>query len=399
MDTTTLPATAPTTPPPSRRQGRSRAAAAVTSLLITMLGLGWFAGDTLWYFAADGPRAGTSLLTLVPKRVDASLAVLLGLVGLVAALAARGRVLAGVALVQVLAFVVLAGDAGVLMLMGYLTALLFPVVLLAWPVWGAARHRTARIGLTVLLAVGGTAVVTSGIFDADTLRNLGDGLATGLRRNVPSHLVVSLFVGHGLLWAAIGLRAARATRHACLDCGRPGSGRALLPWRVPVTLVAAACGLPYFLARLTWLTDHPFGVDAQELEAEPGIQVMGFLLGMAGLVAATLTIGLLRPWGRVFPRWMPVVGGRDVPVLFPTVAAGTVGVLMSVAGRAMVQDYLVARGQGEEPKGLYLFLLPLPVWGPALVLAAAAYYLRFRGPCDVCGADDVPTVDDDRRAA
>ncbi|CAA9376760.1 MAG: hypothetical protein AVDCRST_MAG06-579 [uncultured Nocardioides sp.] len=30
-------------------------------------------------------------------------------------------------------------------------------------------------------------------------------------------------------------------------------------------------------------------------------------------------------------------------------------------------------------------LLPLPVWGPALLPAAAGYHLRVRGRCEVCG--------------
>ncbi|WP_322921722.1 hypothetical protein [Nocardioides renjunii] len=402
MDTTTplahpdLPAhpahpahsTHPPGPSDPRSLGRARTAAAVTSVLVAAIGAAWFAGDTLWYFAADSDRGSTSLLALVPKRVDATLAVLLGAVGLVAALAAGGRWLVGVAVVQVVAFVLLAGDAGVLLLLAYLTALLFPFALVACLLWGAARHRSARIGLGILLAVGGAAVVGSGIFDGESLRSLGDGLGTGVRRHLAPHLVVTLFVGHGLLWAAIGIRAARSVRHACEACGRPGSGRLLLRWRVPVTLLAAACGLPYFLVRLTWLTGDPFGVDGHAVDAQPGLQLMGFLLGLTGLVAAVLTIGLLRPWGRVFPGWIPVVGRREVPVLFPTLAAGLVGVLMTVAGRSMVQSHLHEAATGGESRALYLFLLPLPVWGPALLLAAAAYHLQHRGPCAGCGQGD-----------
>jgi hypothetical protein len=114
-----------------------------------------------------------------------------------------------------------------------------------------------------------------------------------------------------------------------------------------------------------------------ELEAEPGI-----LLGLAGLAGATLTIGLLCRWGRVFPRWMPFVGGRVVPVMFPTLAAGTVGVVMAVAGRSMVQQVIY---EGEPEDWLIVAALPFPIWGPALMLAAYAYYLRYRGRCGQCG--------------
>ena len=115
---------------------------------------------------------------------------------------------------------------------------------------------------------------------------------------------------------------------------------------------------------------------------------MGLLLGLAALAAATLTIGLLRPWGRVFPRWMPRLGGRDVPVLFPTLTAGLIGAVMAVAGRSMVQSFVARSADGEDAHTAYLFLIPLPLWGPALMLAAWGYYLHARGACAACGAGD-----------
>ena len=399
MDATTAPAPTPQAMPPAHRD-RLRLTAALTSLLVVALGIGWCLGDTLWYFSPGDDRADTSLLSLVPQPVVAGLAVGLGLLGALTALRGRDRPLVAVAAVQVVAFLVLAGDGGVLILMGYLTALVFPLVLVACLLWGAARHRAARIGLGVLAVLGTTAVLTSDLFDGQRLADLGEGLAGGLERHLPPHLVVALFIGHGALWALVGLRARRAERGACTSCGRPGGGRLLVRWAVPVTVLAAACGLPYFLVRLTWLTGSPVGVDAAELETSPGIQVMGFMLGLMGLVAATLTIGLLLPWGRVFPRWIPVVGGRDVPVLFPTLAAGLVGAVMAVAGRAMVQSLIHDRANGEDVQALYLVLIPLPVWGPALMLAAGAYYLRFRGRCEVCGVDEpAPATAEALRAA
>lgn len=142
--------------------------------------------------------------------------------------------------------------------------------------------------------------------------------------------------------------------------------------RVPATILAAACGLPYFLTRLTWLAGNPIGIPQERFETDPGVQAMGLLLGLCGLLAATLTIGLIRPWGRVFPRWLPVVGGRPVPVLFPTLTAAAIGAVMTIAGKSLVHAYIENWADGEEVSVLYLFLLPLPVWGPALLVRPGA---------------------------
>ena len=155
--------------------------------------------------------------------------------------------------------------------------------------------------------------------------------------------------------------------------------------RVPATILAAACGLPYVLSRLTWLAGNPIGIPQERFETDPGVQAMGLLLGLCGLLAATLTIGLIRPWGCVFPRWLPVVGGRPVPVLFPTLTAAAIGAVMTIAGKSLVHAYIENWADGEEVSVLYLFLLPLPVWGPALLVAAWGYYLHARGRCSRCG--------------
>ena len=44
-------------------------------------------------------------------------------------------------------------------------------------------------------------------------------------------------------------------------------------------------------------------------------------LSVGSVTAAFLTVGLVRPWGEVVPRWVPLVGGRPVPVRAATGAA------------------------------------------------------------------------------
>lgn len=357
-------------------------AVTLSSLVIVLLGLSWMFGDTFWFFEPHGNREGMSLLTLIPQSVAGAIAISCALVGL-AAVRARGQWFVVLGISQLLLFTVVAGDIGVLIILGYLMALFFPVLLVAALAWGARRSRAARVAVGLIVVGLPVVALVSGAFDAEAWRNLGSGIATGVRTNVLSHLVVAVLIAHGLMWGWAAAAERRTLRSACVACGRseavaPAAGR----WPTPVTLFAAACALPYGLIRLTWLTEWPIGFSKAELEAEPGIRVMGILLGLAGLAGATLTIGLLCRWGRVFPRWMPFVGGRVVPVMFPTLAAGTVGVVMAVAGRSMVQQVIY---EGEPEDWLIVAALPFPIWGPALMLAAYAYYLRYRGRCGQCG--------------
>lgn len=368
----------------TRSARRLRIAAATMSFLIAGLGLAWWMGDTLWYFDREGERGEISMLALVPQPVDAALFLVLGALGVATALAGRGRTVVAVAAVQTVVFAMLAGDIGVLMVLGYLVAIAFPVLLVTTLLWGAARSRAAAVGLGVLVVTAGAALAASGRIDATSLRELGEGLRSGASTNLLPHLVVAGCVAHGLIWAVLGVRAHRETLAACVACGRRGAAEPTASWRVPVTLVAVACALPYGLLRLTWLTGSPWGMSEAELDAEPGIRVMGLLLGLAGLAGAALTVGLLRPWGRVFPSWMPRIGGRPVPLLFPTLTAGVVGAVMAVAGRSMVQQYVLDRLDGGSPDAMYLVLIPLPLWGPALMLAAWGYYLHARGTCPAC---------------
>jgi hypothetical protein len=56
---------------------------------------------------------------------------------------------------------------------------------------------------------------------------------------------------------------------------------------------------------------------------------------------ALLTVGLIRPWGEVFRRWLPVLGGRRVAVAVAVGAAAAGAVLVGVwLWSAVVMDLL-----------------------------------------------------------
>ncbi len=238
--------------------------------------------------------------------------------------------------------------------------------------------------LAAVLAVGAAVGVATGVAKLSVLADLGRAIASvPVARGLGILLVGGALAG-GCLWVWTLIRYARRTREKCVDCGRPGAA-----WTAPGSVtrwgrwvtIAAACGpLPYALIRLTWLTPWPYGFSHAELVAHPEMRLFGVSLGLAALAGSVLTIGLIRPWGEVFPRWIPWLRGRTVPVLLPTAIALVVGTAVTVAGKSFLQMVLAE----PEHWGL-LFVFPFPIWGPLLIAAAAAYYLRRRGRCQVCG--------------
>lgn len=88
-----------------------------------------------------------------------------------------------------------------------------------------------------------------------------------------------------------------------------------------------------------------------------------------------LTIGLIRPWGEVFPGWLPVLRGRRAPTALPTAIGMAAGGTVTVAGRSFVQ--LVAAQPDTWPM-LLIFPFPLRLvqsqnrWGALTGWAAGA---------------------------
>lgn len=138
-----------------------------------------------------------------------------------------------------------------------------------------------------------------------------------------------------------------------------------------------------------WALGVPLGIHARlyaEAEAA-GALWAGVWLGSFGLVGSVLTMGLAQRWGEVFPRWMPFVRGRSVPVGLAVVPASFVSVIVFSAGLDMIRG-----AAGDTWLGLadgnWAAIGPAllwPVWGAALAAATLAYCLRRRGACLACG--------------
>src|SRR5690625_4000445 len=187
---------------------------------------------------------------------------------------------------------------------GYLMALVVAVGAL---VLGVQIVRTSLIGRWLVMGIVGALVA---VFAADVLpvsaRGELGGLIAELRGELAAiALVLGLVVG-ALLWALAGGLAMRDT--VILD--RAASW--VLRHRRTITVLASLGPLPYALLRLSWLTPWPLLAPEGDLAAE--YRIWGLMLSTGAWAGFILTIGLIRPWGGIFPRWMPRLAGRPVPV-------------------------------------------------------------------------------------
>jgi hypothetical protein len=145
--------------------------------------------------------------------------------------------------------------------------------------------------------------------------------------------------------------------------------------------------LPYTLLRATWLTPWPL-LAPGELPLET--RVFGLALALAAVGGAVLTVGLVRPWGEVWPRWVPVRHGRPVPWRFPVVAGGVVAAALLASSPAVLQTGVRGVLDGDLQQAALLVILPTPLWGAALAAAVLAYAYRRRGACGICGEGEAP---------
>jgi len=204
-------------------------------------------------------------------------------------------------------------------------------------------------------------------------------------------------IAGGFLWGATALAYFRLTRGACVACGRravsspwttPASAARWGRWGVGISIVAP---LAYATTRLAWVLGIPFGISESLLRLVRSTGMLGAAAGLASVAigGAILTLGLVRPWGEVFPRWIPIVRGRRVPPALAIAPASLVAVLVFAAGLGITRDVLrdgfsSADWIASAPGLLW------PFWGIGLGAATLAYHYRRRGPCGRCGRGDAP---------
>ncbi|MFJ6385192.1 hypothetical protein ACIQI7_34960 [Kitasatospora sp. NPDC092039] len=97
---------------------------------------------------------------------------------------------------------------------------------------------------------------------------------------------------------------------------------------------------------------------------------------------AFLTVGLVRPWGLVAPRWIPLIGGRRVRPLAAIVPALLGSAILTFVGLEGLSGRWAANlAEPDSPHGfaawvMTLAYLPLVAWGPLLGAVTLDYARR-----------------------
>lgn len=311
-------------------------------------------------------------LIVLPQRGLAGLVLggaVLGVISGLVLLAPGGsgdrRLLVPAAALQLLVFGIPAQGISTIALAGYLVALALPAAVVVLSVQVLRRYPRLRpVVALAILAVGAWGGLT-GVFRPDRLRQLGANLAGGFAAAAPQLLTSLLLTALAVGWAVVLGRAVRRT---------PTVNRLrlwVLRHRRALTVVAALGPAPYALARATWLTPWPqFGGPIQDLP--PETRLWGLLLGAAAGTGIVATLGLIRPWGEVFPGWVPGLAGRVVPVGAAVIPGGTVAAILTLSAVPMTAAML-SSNLDPLTRALALVVFPFAVWGPALALAVWGY--------------------------
>lgn len=246
---------------------------------------------------------------------------------------------------------------------GYLLATLLPLAALVGLVLLGTRRPVAAVvvgAVAIALAIAGTAtgVAPIGRFFAEVGTAAADSWAP------LTHAFVA--ISFTAAWGFVATRGIREGRFA----------GAVLRARVPITIAAAACALPYVIARISWLTPWPLFGSPQLLSEDPIVLLTGLALGTAMLIGAILTLGLISPWGERLPRWMGAFAGRPVAVQAAVVPALIVAALFTFGGFGLAIDGVLGAGPLGESSWTMGLILPFWLWGPLLALATWGYRMH-----------------------
>ncbi|THV23545.1 hypothetical protein [Glycomyces paridis] len=166
-------------------------------------------------------------------------------------------------------------------------------------------------------------------------------------------------------------------------------------WAVWTAYATALTALPSALWRIAAMigdvplleVDRAALAEASGLEAGPWWYIIALSVVSEGL--AFLAVGLVTVWGEVWPRWIPVLGGRRVPVAAAVVPAALGASALMVFPYAMVM-YTFGMGIDGEPTRLvvngwqeavfWVAYAPIALWGPLLAVLTVHYARRRSAP-------------------
>ncbi|MFI8320128.1 hypothetical protein [Streptomyces sp. NPDC085529] len=153
-------------------------------------------------------------------------------------------------------------------------------------------------------------------------------------------------------------------------------------WAVWSAHLTTLVVLPSGLWRLAMAAGWPSGYT---IEGFRPFQTAEAKLSMVALsvvceLLALLTIGLVRPWGEVVPRWIPLIGGRAVRpwAAVAPAALGAVALTWLWSGLPWWWTYPHDDMTGAGALVVGILYQPLVLWGPLLAAVTFSYYRRHR---------------------
>lgn len=177
-------------------------------------------------------------------------------------------------------------------------------------------------------------------------------------------------------------------------------------WAVRAAWAIQLCVLPSSLWRVLVVALH---VPLWDGEVGSGdlpwwfpIELYVVVLSLVSELLALTAFGLVCRWGEVWPRWVPLLRGRDIPRLVAVVPAATGAFLLTLLWTWTTALALLGRNIRMEAQHdasltldtwegavLILSYLPLVVWGP-LLAALTVHYYRRRGRRSAAAAGRPP---------
>ncbi|MEU6477670.1 hypothetical protein ABZ858_12405 [Streptomyces sp. NPDC047017] len=163
----------------------------------------------------------------------------------------------------------------------------------------------------------------------------------------------------------------------------PATSAAAPPhWADWAAHLATLVVLPSGLWRIAVVLGYPAGYTETGFRSFEtcGAKVWMLTLSVLCEVVAFLTIGLVRPWGDVVPRWIPLIGGRRVRPMAVVVPAALGAAALTLIWSTIPWWWTYPHENMTPTGNLVVGILyqPLVLWGPLTAAVTMSYYRRHR---------------------
>lgn len=154
-------------------------------------------------------------------------------------------------------------------------------------------------------------------------------------------------------------------------------------WVFVAAHAAALTPLPSALWRISLILGFSGGFTEQgltDLDIAGWGWVYLLVLSLVTEFFALLTLGLVQPWGKVLPCWVPLVGGRLIPATPVVLVALTGASLLTLLWTPLLLWWSTPHPDMTESGAnlVGLLYLPLVAWGPLLAVVTISYARRRR---------------------